>query len=204
MSTTDSQTATRIAAARQRFASGRLSEAEELCLEVLATRDDEPNALLILAASAAAQQRVHEAATLLLFGRTRHPEAVSFHRALSDLYLSLGDFENAIEPLEASVLTDPEEPAHRGRLVALYENCRFTRFRQSSKLAMLACLRDEQLSPSQAESLEMVVGRGRELVVLIETILDAARVEAGQLQLLPAPVDIRSVLAPGPLQELQR
>ncbi|MFO0549270.1 MAG: HAMP domain-containing sensor histidine kinase [Polyangiaceae bacterium] len=39
------------------------------------------------------------------------------------------------------------------------------------------------LSTSQRESLDLIANRGRELVALIETILDAARVEAGQLKL---------------------
>lgn len=42
----------------------------------------------------------------------------------------------------------------------------------------------EPLTPAQAESLELVSRRGRELLALIETILDAARVEAAQLALL--------------------
>lgn len=41
----------------------------------------------------------------------------------------------------------------------------------------------EELSAQQRESLHLIATRGRELVALIETILDAARVEAGQLRL---------------------
>jgi signal transduction histidine kinase len=42
----------------------------------------------------------------------------------------------------------------------------------------------ERLSPGQSESLAPIERRGRELLALIETILDAARVEAGQLTLV--------------------
>ncbi len=42
---------------------------------------------------------------------------------------------------------------------------------------------DPTISPPQQESLDMILRRGRELLILVETILDAARVEAGQLQL---------------------
>jgi signal transduction histidine kinase len=42
----------------------------------------------------------------------------------------------------------------------------------------------ETLASEQLESLELIERRGRELLALIETILDAARVEAGQLTLL--------------------
>jgi signal transduction histidine kinase len=41
----------------------------------------------------------------------------------------------------------------------------------------------EDLSDAQRESLQLIVNRGRELLAIIETILDAARVEAGQLSL---------------------
>jgi signal transduction histidine kinase len=49
----------------------------------------------------------------------------------------------------------------------------------------------EPLSSAQRESLELISTRGRELVALIETILDAARVDAGQLALTTTVVDVR-------------
>jgi len=45
------------------------------------------------------------------------------------------------------------------------------------------CQREPDLNQHQRESLDLIVKRGRELLALIETILDAARVEAGQLRL---------------------
>jgi signal transduction histidine kinase len=51
-------------------------------------------------------------------------------------------------------------------------------------LGFAELVRDEPLTRAQLESLDMVSGRGRELLALIETILDAARVEAGQLSLM--------------------
>lgn len=53
----------------------------------------------------------------------------------------------------------------------------------------------EPLSDSQRESLELIETRGRELLALIETILDAARVEAGQLALLRRPTEIPALIA---------
>jgi signal transduction histidine kinase len=49
----------------------------------------------------------------------------------------------------------------------------------------------DPLGTAQRESLELIATRGRELVALIETILDAARVEAGELAMTAAPVDVR-------------
>jgi len=45
------------------------------------------------------------------------------------------------------------------------------------------CQREPDLNQHQRESLDLIVKRGRELLAMIETILDAARVEAGQLRL---------------------
>jgi signal transduction histidine kinase len=51
-------------------------------------------------------------------------------------------------------------------------------------LGFAELVRLETLTPGQAESLDVIDRRGRELLALIETILDAARVEAGQLSLI--------------------
>src|SRR6185369_8179721 len=52
-----------------------------------------------------------------------------------------------------------------------------------------------QLTPAQRESLELIQKRGRELLGLIETILDAARVEAGQLELSTRPAQVSRLVA---------
>ncbi|HEY4159981.1 MAG TPA: HAMP domain-containing sensor histidine kinase [Polyangiaceae bacterium] len=53
---------------------------------------------------------------------------------------------------------------------------------------------NEPLSDGQRESLELIGRRGRELLALIETILDAARVDAGQLSLVLDRSDVRSLV----------
>jgi len=50
------------------------------------------------------------------------------------------------------------------------------------------------LTDGQRESLEVIERRGRELLVLIETILELARVEAGQLELFRAETSMASVI----------
>jgi signal transduction histidine kinase len=52
----------------------------------------------------------------------------------------------------------------------------------------------EELTSSQRESLALIENRGRELLGLIESILDTARVEAGQLKLLPRPVSVAQLV----------
>jgi signal transduction histidine kinase len=51
-------------------------------------------------------------------------------------------------------------------------------------LGFAELVRLEPLTSGQAESLDVIATRGRELLALIETILDAARVEARQLSLV--------------------
>jgi signal transduction histidine kinase len=53
----------------------------------------------------------------------------------------------------------------------------------------------QPLSSGQRESIDMVGSRGRELQALIETILDAARVDAGQLSLTPEPTTASELIA---------
>ena len=53
----------------------------------------------------------------------------------------------------------------------------------------------EPLSEGQTESVALIERRGRELLALIETILDAARVEAKQLNLLRETVPVGDLLA---------
>ncbi len=54
----------------------------------------------------------------------------------------------------------------------------------NSILGFTELVRMEQLTDGQAESLQVIADRGHELLSLIETILDAARIEVGQLSLM--------------------
>ena len=61
-------------------------------------------------------------------------------------------------------------------------------------LGFTELVRRTELSPGQLESLDLIDRRGRELLALIETILDAARVEAGQLSLLLEAAEVTALL----------
>ena len=61
-------------------------------------------------------------------------------------------------------------------------------------LGFTELVRHSELSAGQLESLELIDRRGRELLALIETILDAARVEAGQLSLLLDATEVPALL----------
>jgi signal transduction histidine kinase len=61
-------------------------------------------------------------------------------------------------------------------------------------LGFTELVRRTELSSGQVESLDMIDQRGRELLALIETILDAARVEAGQLSLVLDAAEVPALL----------
>lgn len=61
-------------------------------------------------------------------------------------------------------------------------------------LGFTELVRRTELSAGQLESLDLIDRRGRELLALIETILDAARVEAGQLSLLLEGAEVPALL----------
>jgi len=61
-------------------------------------------------------------------------------------------------------------------------------------LGFAELLSREELSAQQRESLALISTRGRELLALIEAILDTARVEAGQLTLLPRDTEVATIV----------
>jgi signal transduction histidine kinase len=65
----------------------------------------------------------------------------------------------------------------------------------NSILGFAELVAQEDLTPAQRESLGLIATRGRELLGLIETILDAARVEAGQLTLEPQPTEVSEIVS---------
>lgn len=61
-------------------------------------------------------------------------------------------------------------------------------------LGFTELVRRNRLTKEQHESLAIIEQRGRELLMLIDTILDSARVEAGELEVSPAPTFIGDVV----------
>lgn len=61
-------------------------------------------------------------------------------------------------------------------------------------LGFTELVRRNPLTEGQLESLSIIEQRGRELLTLVDTILDSARVEAGELEVTPAPTLIDDVV----------
>jgi signal transduction histidine kinase len=61
-------------------------------------------------------------------------------------------------------------------------------------LGFTELVRRNPLTKEQYESLAIIEQRGRELLMLIDTILDSARVEAGELEVSPEPTQVGDVI----------
>lgn len=64
----------------------------------------------------------------------------------------------------------------------------------NSILGFAELIAREPLTPSQRESLAVIQRSGHELLMLLDSILDSARVEAGQLKLVLRPVDMGALM----------
>ena len=61
--------------------------------------------------------------------------------------------------------------------------------------AEILMLEREQLSPKQAETVEIILDSSRHLVLLLNDLLDLARSDAGQLRIEPAPIEPATLIA---------
>lgn len=110
--------------------------------------------------------------------RARLEEVAELGRAVGQLAARFRVFAQAQErALEA------RENARRARGLLFASVSHDLRSPLNAILGFAESVDPTPLSPGQRESLGVISTRGRELVALIETILDAARVEAGQLRL---------------------
>lgn len=110
--------------------------------------------------------------------RARLEEVAELGRAVGKLAARFRVFAQAQErALEA------RENARRARGLLFASVSHDLRSPLNAILGFAESVDPAPLSPGQRESLGVISTRGRELVALIETILDAARVEAGQLRL---------------------
>ena len=122
-------------------------------------------------------------------GDARFRVVTDLARAIEDLTERFREFaaaqERAIEAREQSLRL-------RGLLFASVSHD--LKSPLNAVLGFCALAAAEPLSSSQLESVAIIERRGRELLALIETILDAARAEASRLQLSRARTSVRAVI----------
>src|SRR5690606_18212313 len=86
------------------------------------------------------------------------------------------------------------EAAERSRSLLFASVSHDLRSPLNAILGFTSLVGQTSLTDAQRESLDVIERRGRELLVLIETILELARVEAGQLELFRAETPIASIV----------
>lgn len=86
------------------------------------------------------------------------------------------------------------EAAERSRSLLFASVSHDLRSPLNAILGFASLVGNTPLTEGQRESLEVIERRGRELLVLIETILELARVEAGQLELFRTETSVASVV----------
>lgn len=89
---------------------------------------------------------------------------------------------------------DARESAERMRGLLLASMSHDLKAPLNAVLGFTELVRRNPLTQEQQESLSIIEQRGRELLVLIDTILDSARVEAGELEVAPEPTLIGDIV----------
>jgi signal transduction histidine kinase len=121
----------------------------------------------------------------LVAGTARFGAVAAVGHAVEDLAERFREFARAHERA-----IDARESAQRMKELLFASVSHDLKSPLNAVLGFAELVGEEPLTDGQSESLEIVVSRGRELLALIETILDAARVEAGQLELGIEPTDV--------------
>lgn len=61
-------------------------------------------------------------------------------------------------------------------------------------LGMARLLRRDEANPAQAERLDVLIQSGEHLLAILNDVLDVARIDAGRLEIVTAPTDLRGLL----------
>ena len=107
--------------------------------------------------------------------------------------------ERAVRQMaEAMVLAQTREAeadgANRAKTAFLATMSHEIRTPLNGILGMAQVMQADDLSPAQRERLDIVRRSGKALTVILNDVLDLARIEAGQLDLRPEPFDLRDLL----------
>jgi signal transduction histidine kinase/CheY-like chemotaxis protein len=105
------------------------------------------------------------------------------------------DRERAAHEVELSEAVAAERKANRARADFLATMSHEIRTPMHGILGMAELLHDGPLTEVQRAQLGLLQSSGRNLLAVLDDILDLSRVEAGRLELRPAPTDLRALCA---------
>ncbi|CAL8139055.1 unnamed protein product [Prunus armeniaca] len=111
-----------------------------------------------------------------------------FHAAISRIAKVEADY---CEMMELKVRAEAADVAKSQFLATVSHEIRTP---MNGVLGMLQMLMDTDLKPNQQDYAETAHASGRELISLINEVLDQAKIESGRLELETVPFDLRSVL----------
>jgi len=120
----------------------------------------------------------------------RYAQVASLNRAIDTLAARFRVFARAQERAIAA-----RDAARKLRSLLFASVSHDLKSPLNSILGFAAIVRQKPLSPAQRESLGFIEQSGRELLALIETILDTAKIEAGKMTLLRSDVSLAVVVA---------
>ena len=131
-----------LALAEEHRRSGRLAEAQAMCLRVLAVRPDEPKALHILGLMAHQSGNLAEAIDYLRRAVERAPEIALYHASLGEACRGAGRIEEAVSHARRALALKPDYPEALGNLALALAS--LGRFDQAEELLRRAITMDPQ------------------------------------------------------------
>lgn len=94
----------------------------------------------------------------------------------------------------AECAREEAEVANRAKSAFLATMSHELRTPMTGVLTAAEVLRTSPLDEDQLESVEMVLEAGRQMVALVNDVLDLSRIEAGRIELAPAPVKVQALM----------
>jgi len=102
--------------------------------------------------------------------------------------------ENRRLRTEAQALAEAAETANRAKTEFLATMSHEIRTPLNGVLGMAQIMGAGELAPDQRQRLETITASGRSLLGVINAILDISKIEAGRMEILPAPFDLSAQL----------
>ncbi|GIX06874.1 MAG: hypothetical protein KatS3mg115_1277 [Candidatus Poribacteria bacterium] len=144
-----------------------------------------------------ALSRLHEDAGRVKKGDLTHPVRVAGDDEIGQIAQGFQEItQQLLQALEQLRLAkEAAEAANRMKSQFLASISHDIRTPMNAILGFSDLLAEEIENPRQRESLELIRSAGRQLLALLNDLLDLSKIEAGRLELRPVDVDLRQMIA---------